>query len=212
MHSNSVRIQAHAKRFISLDYDFKKHLFHIIELLDEADKETLEWEQALLDDHEDTTNDIMDHLTQLGHTKPSPTVVAPLIGLETAADLSWLLHRRSYYFESTLRSINSTVKSLTPGPDRDTCLIWQLEDLVGCVDLDHSNLTHDILSLEPEDHKILALDSALGKTLFDLNLQTKTLLSDQAAPSLVNRTEGGIELSKINVPTFDGNISNWNTF
>ena len=67
-YSDSVRIQAHTERFISQDSDFKKDHFHIIELVNEEVKETLEWEQALFDDHEDRINDIMDCLTQLGHT------------------------------------------------------------------------------------------------------------------------------------------------
>ena len=33
-YSTSVRIQAHTERFIFLDSDFKKHHFHIIELVD----------------------------------------------------------------------------------------------------------------------------------------------------------------------------------
>ena len=116
-HTDSVRIQAHMERFISLDSDFKKHHFYIIELVGEEDKETLEREQALLDDPDDRMNDIMDCLTQLGHTKPSPIVVAPLIGLENAAEPSRLLRRRLNHMDSSLRSINLTVEPLTPGPD-----------------------------------------------------------------------------------------------
>ena len=77
MLSDSVRIQAHTVRFISLDSDFKKYHFHNIELVDEEDKEPLGWQQALLDDHDDRMNDIIDRLTQLGHTEPRPIVVAP---------------------------------------------------------------------------------------------------------------------------------------
>ena len=45
--SDSVRIQAHTKRFISLDSDFKTHHFHIIELVDKEDEETLKREQDI---------------------------------------------------------------------------------------------------------------------------------------------------------------------
>ena len=37
-YSDSVRIQTHTERFISLDSDFKTHHFHIIELVDEKMK------------------------------------------------------------------------------------------------------------------------------------------------------------------------------
>ena len=78
MYSDSVRIQAHTERFISLDSNFKKHHFHITELVDEEDEETLKQEQAILDDHDDRMNEIMDRVTQLGHAKSTPPVVAHL--------------------------------------------------------------------------------------------------------------------------------------
>ena len=39
--SDSVRIQSHTEKFISLDFDFKTHQFHIIGLVNEEDEETL---------------------------------------------------------------------------------------------------------------------------------------------------------------------------
>ena len=36
--SDTVRIQAHMKKFISLDSDFKAHHFHVIGLVDEDDE------------------------------------------------------------------------------------------------------------------------------------------------------------------------------
>ena len=62
-------IQGRTERLNSLDSVFKKHHFAILELVDE-DQETLEQEQALLDDYEDKTTNMMDHLIQRGHTKP----------------------------------------------------------------------------------------------------------------------------------------------
>ena len=40
MSSDSVRIQVHTERIISLDSDFKTHHFHAIGLVDENDEET----------------------------------------------------------------------------------------------------------------------------------------------------------------------------
>ena len=162
--SDSVRIQAHTERIISLDTDFKKHHFHVIGLVDESDGDTLAQEQAILDDHEDKINDIMTRLAQLSHSKPSPTVEAPSTGLEpTKAEPTRLLLRRLKHMESTLRSINSTVEPLTSGPDLDACLVRQLEKQVGRISAEHSELTRDILSLEPEDHDLLDLSSTLEK-------------------------------------------------
>ena len=70
--SDSVRIQAHTEKFISLDSGFKTHHFHVVRLVDE---ETLKREQAILDEHEDRMSEIIDRLTQLSrhhqHRGPS---------------------------------------------------------------------------------------------------------------------------------------------
>ena len=60
--SNSVIIQAYTERLNSLDSDFKKHHFHIIELVNEEDLETLEREQGQLDNDEDKLTNMMDRL------------------------------------------------------------------------------------------------------------------------------------------------------
>ena len=117
--SGCVRIQAHTERIISLDTDFKKYHFHLIGLVDEFDEDALTQEQAMVDDHDDRINDIMNRLTQLSHYKSSPTVAAPSTGLESAAEPTRFLCRRLNYMETTLRTINSIIESLTPGPDLD---------------------------------------------------------------------------------------------
>ena len=72
----------------------------------------------------------------------------------------------------------------------------------------HQYRTLDILSLEHEDGNLLDLSSAFSKTLFDLSVQIKRVLSDRAAPPLTKEAKSGIKLPKMNVPTFDGNILN----
>ena len=54
-------IQAHMQRLNSLNSDFNKHHFTIIELVDEY-PETLEQEQALLDNHENRMTNVMECL------------------------------------------------------------------------------------------------------------------------------------------------------
>ena len=48
-HSDSVMIQGHTKKLHSLDADFKKHHFTIVDPINE-DQEMLEREQVVLDD------------------------------------------------------------------------------------------------------------------------------------------------------------------
>ena len=54
--NDSLRIQAHTEKFISLDSNFKTHHFYIIELVDKEAIETMKRKQSILDDHEDRMN------------------------------------------------------------------------------------------------------------------------------------------------------------
>ena len=94
-------------------------------------------------------------LIQLSHTKPSLTVVAPPMSLETIAEPSWLLYRRLCCLERSLSWVNMTVKLLTPGPDIDNCLVQQFQEQVGHLRAELSNVAGDILSLEQEDQSLL---------------------------------------------------------
>ena len=102
-HSDSVFIQEQTEKLKSLDWEFNRHHYTIVDLVDEEDLGTLEQEQAVLDDHEDKTANIIDCLIRLSRTKPSLTVAAPPMSLETATEPDWFLCRRLDHIESTLR-------------------------------------------------------------------------------------------------------------
>ena len=109
-HSDSVIIQGQTEKLKSLDSDFKRHHYTMIELVDEEDLETLDQEQAVLDDHDNKIANMMDRLIRLSHTKPSLTIAALPMSLETSAEPSQFLRRRLDHMESTLRSMNLTVE------------------------------------------------------------------------------------------------------
>ena len=83
-----------------------------------------------MDDHEDRLNEIMDCLTKLGHSKSSPTVVAPPMGPaqdeptpRTSTDPQRGLHRHLALIETELRDIANTVDAIERGPELDRCLL-----------------------------------------------------------------------------------------
>ena len=56
-------------------------------------------------------------------------------------------------------------------------------------------------------------ESVIAKSLFDISLRIKHLLSCSVkAVSPPVEKEGGMKLPKLSVPTFDGNIVNWRSF
>ena len=67
-------------------------------------------------------------------------------------------------------------------------------------------------SLEQEDQSLLEQESPLDESFFDLYLQIKRLLSNPAGQPPINLISSGIKLPKINVPNFDGDVLNWNSF
>ena len=149
-------------------------------------------------------------LTRLRHTKSSPTVVAPSTRVESAAEPSQLSRRRLQCSESSLWSVKAIIETLTPGPDLDACLVQHLQEQIGCLRAELSDVVRDLLSMEHEDRDRIDHESNLDKALSDLSLQIRRLLSDRATSSTTKETKSGTKLPRINVPTFDGNILNWN--
>ena len=81
-----------------------------------------------------------------------------------------LLHRTLRCLESSLRSINLTVGLLTSGPDLDACLIQHLQEQVGRLREELSDVSCDILLMEQEEQSLLEQESDLDKAFFDLSL------------------------------------------
>ena len=67
----------------------------------------------------------------------------------------------------------ATVEPLTSGPDLDAGLIQDLQEQVGCLRAELSDVARDILSVEHEDRDLLEHESNLDKAFFDLSLQIR---------------------------------------
>ena len=106
------------KRLKTLDGEFKTHDFAMVEFDEE---ETLGEEQTVLDNHDDKilllTERFQRIMADTEATNPPKSTIDPF----------QFLRRRLHHLESSLRSINLTVELLTPGPDLNACLEWQLE-------------------------------------------------------------------------------------
>ena len=122
------------------------------------------------------------------------------------------LHRRFNDVESNLHLVKEEVTPLTPSPSLDSCLLLQLEEQVGSIRTDLSDITGDILSSKNEDDDLVDKKDRLRKALFELSLQIKHLLHDQPSSPSMLESESRVKLLKIDVPTFNGNILHWNRF
>ena len=123
------------------------------------------------------------------------------------------VYRRLCHLESSLESVNKAVVPLSPGLDRhvDNCLAQQLEQQVGHFQAERSDISQGILSLDQDEQRLFNQESALGKALFHLSLRIEWLLSNKVRYPLMCGIRSGINLPKINAPTFDGNVLSWNS-
>ena len=175
--TDHVTIQQMLKRLETLDGKFKTHHFAVVDLVKE---QTLDEEQAVLDDHNNKVLLLTERLQLLAGNIEAASPSKPFI------EPSQLLSRRLCHLENSLRSINLTVEPLAPGPDLDNCLVPQLEEQVGHLWAEFSDITHGILSLEQEGQNLFDQELTHNKALFDLSLWTERLLNDQSAPPPTN--------------------------
>ena len=94
----------------------------------------------------------------------------------------------------------------------DSYLLLQLEEQVGSIKIDLSDVTRDIVSSEKEDEDLLDQKDRLCKSLFDLSLQIMHLLHNESSSPSTLETESQVKLLEIDVPMFNMNILHCNTF
>ena len=130
----------------------------MIGLVNEEDEDTLRREQAILDDHEDRMNEIMDCLTQLSHSRSSPTVVAPPMGpaqdepmRTTSTDPQRGLNRRLVLIETELRDIANAVEAIERGPEFDRCLLEQHEEQISGLKSKLIDVSCNIATLDKDE-------------------------------------------------------------
>ena len=112
--------------------------------------------------------------------------------------------------ERNLHFGKGKIDPLVPSPDLNSGLLQQLEEQVASIKLDLSDVIRDILSSEKEEEDLLQLKDGLREALFELSLQIRRLLQDRPSNPSTLKSESRVRLLKIDVPTFDRNIINWN--
>ena len=121
--SNSLAIQLLIKKFEMLDAEFHQYHFAIIDLLE--DEVNLEEEQAVLDNHNEKITDLMERLQHLALKSEVDQY------LSTTTDPSQPLRKQLHRTERRARMVQTTMESLTPGPDLDQWSVRQLEEEIG---------------------------------------------------------------------------------
>ena len=192
----------------TLDADFQKHHYAVIDRIDEADVETLGREQDALDQHDDGISNLAMRIEQ----------VIGACSLTSSHGARKIVSRRLSYLKNNLSAVNTAVHALT-AESAGLHLLHQYQEQLSDFKKELGDVRQTLLSLGVEEGDELETSTnAIDKVLFDCSLQLKKLLftlpnpiSDPLMESSATMASG-VTLPKIDVPTFDGNILNWQTF
>ena len=192
----------------TLDSKLKNYHFQLIDLLDDEDEDSLEKEQEILDKHDDIVAELNMRIERL-YSKATPAVT----------DDHRLLSRKLSYLEESTFNLHNTVTSLPEDVD-DISLLQQYQEQVADYKRELAELNGRLLMLDDEEEvrSLFTSHSKLEKMLFECSHVIRKLINScslrtKSTPTpVVDSTCTGVKLSKLEVPTFDGNLLNWKQF
>ena len=185
-------------RLETLVAEFKVHHYSIIDLLE--DEDALEREQEILDDHEDEVAPLIVRLDKVVTTCSS-----------SDSNQVKIATKRLKHLDKEIVAVFDSVSSLSAGDDK-ICLLQQLQEQLSDFKSELSDIRRSLLSFSVEDDRDLnQLLTRTEKGIFDCSLEIKKLLHSHPTPSSMPDLNG-VKLPKLDVPTFDGHILNWQTF
>ena len=115
--------------------------------------------------------------------------------------------------DKAVETIVSDVGSAASRTDVDSCLLLQYEEQLSGLKGELSRVSDEVLSYEGDDEARLSEHlSKLNKAIFDVSLRLKRLRKGETSTSATPAEGDGVKLPKLEVPTFDGNITNWRSF
>ena len=203
--SVATHAQQLLKKLDTLDNDFNTQHLNIIDALES--EEHLEAEQEVLDKHDDDVTELSLRLQALCSHTPVATGAHP--------DRT-IVERRLAHLQARLMDASADVSKLTPD-HRDIHLIHLYQEQLSEFRREHSNLRNETAAITADLADRLYTDmKAQDKLIFDMSVEvTRLLYNPTLAPdSLTPTTPGprGMKLPKIEVPTFDGDLLQWQTF
>ena len=170
--SDLLAVERLLKKIEALDVEFKEHHYAVIDLVEDHEQ-VLDDEQAIMNDYEEKVAEIIECLQEL-----RPEAKAALSVAHSTEPLHHL-RKRVNDVERNLRLVKGKINLSTPAPGLKSCLLLQLEEQVGSIKLDLSDVTRDILSSEKEEEDLLEQKDSIREALFNLGLQIEHLLQDR---------------------------------
>ena len=191
------------ERLKELNDEFKQYHFAVVDLVE--DEQVEDAEQAILDEHDERVAKLTDCLQTL-LTRPKERGVA--------TEEQELLRKRLEYIESNVGDLKDVVGLMAPGPDLDRELVEEYREQIGTFKQELMDVSRCILALKEDDTGLARVESGISTLILQANVQIRRLLRDPA-PAVAEPSSGrrdGIELPRIDIPTFKGDIMEWRSF
>ena len=209
--TDQPRTTDHARQLLTklqtLDSDFRRIHFELINLIDEANTDALDTEQGIIDKLDDDVSSLTVRLEALIRpATPTAVPVAPPLDRRP-------LTRKLSCIETGLNRINEAIAITDPPIER--FLLTQYQDEASDYKKDIATLHEELITKDIlDDDELLITHLALERQLSAISHKIKSLLivppADVPAPAA---TDGiGVKLPKLDVPTFDGDIIHWKQF
>ena len=198
--------QQMAQKLDALDSDFRAQHYELIDAIAESEVDMLEREQEALDQHDDKVAELSARIRKL----------VTLCSATPNPEVKKVASRRLAQLQSSISATEEAITALrgdTP-PHIAHQYQEQLLDLKG----ELADVRHNLLSFDlPEGNELDVMLSGLDKQVFSAGLQVKKILYSASSHHHPESTSEpvetkGVKLPKLEVPTFNGNILNWQTF
>ena len=196
-HSDRLEAKRFQERLTNLDTEFKMYDLAVVDLLVEEDDLK---EQADLDDHDDRVTGLLRRLAHLA--TPEEQAEKPKF------DPWWSLQWRLLHLEANLRKVSDTVSAVADKTKMDHCLLEQYDEQQNVFKMELYDISRNVLSMDGDVSELSDHETRISKVIFDICQQIRRLPHTLVPVVHIK----GIELHKIDVPMFDGDIMNWRTF
>jgi DNA repair exonuclease SbcCD ATPase subunit len=198
----------HAQRLIkkleSLDAEFRVHHYSVVDLV--TAEEELVGEQDTIDQHDDIVEELSVRIQKL-------VSICSNLSEDPSAPRS-IHSRKLEHLDKDLSAINTAIDSLDPGTDH-TCRLQLHQEQIADFRRKLADIRDGLLAMNLDNSDdLMQRHVILEKVFFDCSLLIEERLKTvhYSTASSTWKDGNGVRLPKLDVPTFSGDIINWQTF
>ena len=192
------------------DASFETRHLEVLDLIKEDDEDTLKQEEEVFDEHVNRVAELTGRLERLN----IPGEVTATRSTTAAPDPSGKLAKRLKFLEQQGEAIAKSTRS-PPSGTEDHPKLWlqKCQKDIGLLTAQLFAITGEILAMPEEDTALLTNVTSIQGSLSELDFEIvrQLYLLQDTKPSEVP-LEPTVELPKISVPTFHGDVLNWAVF